>query len=172
MLRYDFIDPFTAQLQEALCSQHRFAVLLRRRDVDIYPNELFNRFFAGIPVETFCTTELISPLIDKINNVLTNFGLAKYYEELRPHVSLAWTTNERITTKLPPLEASTGQIWKGVQDMCRPSAEDTEVPAMDFVVKQIHVKIGKVVTKFDLNKTTNDDTSSSEEENSDDEHIL
>eukprot|EP00922_Rhytidocystis_sp_ex-Travisia-forbesii_P002355 GHVS01003446.1.p1 GENE.GHVS01003446.1~~GHVS01003446.1.p1 ORF type:complete len:240 (+),score=44.54 GHVS01003446.1:282-1001(+) len=163
MLRYDFIEPFVRQLKDALSSQHRFAVLFSKAEVDIFPNELFNRFFAAIPVDSFCTTQLIGPLVNKVNEVLRNFGLSEYYEESRPHLSLASTTNESITTKLPQLDSSTttGQLWKAVHNMC-PLA-DEELAVVSLMVKQVYVKIGKVVTKVDLDNngsySSSDDSS-------------
>eukprot|EP00371_Babesia_bovis_P000371 XP_001609018.1 hypothetical protein [Babesia bovis T2Bo] len=110
-LKRQFIRPFKDRLEETLKRIKPFYLILDK-NIAICANEERNNFFAVLPVETQCNARSISPLIDLVDDIAQIFGYQKYYEQRKPHVSLAVTGNlTSVMTELYKNEPLDGQLY-------------------------------------------------------------
>nr|CEL67937.1 TPA: hypothetical protein BN1204_037210 [Neospora caninum Liverpool] len=94
MLQFHLIEPFLAQIASKLKQVKCFTIELQDR-LDIFSNLDQSCFFAAFPVSPICARNLVAPVVQDVNEVVTKFGGAPFaFRPFRPHVSVAWTAED------------------------------------------------------------------------------
>ncbi|KAF8822674.1 hypothetical protein IE077_003143 [Cardiosporidium cionae] len=88
-LRHHFIDTFIHNLHAKIMHFHRFHLSFDTANIDVYANDTYDRFFAGLCIEHAGTRHEIHSLIDAVDEVVFELGFPKYYTERQLHASFA-----------------------------------------------------------------------------------
>lgn len=103
VIRYHMIKPFTTSLQEVLSNIESFE--LNFDSVEVYCNEEKTRTFLALGVDAISHEYLIN-IVEKIDNILGDFKLPKFYENPLFHMSILsinGNKKEVISKNLPYL---------------------------------------------------------------------
>ncbi|XP_053606327.1 U6 snRNA phosphodiesterase 1 [Plodia interpunctella] len=87
ILKYHLINPFTSSLQEVLGSIECFELSFGA--IKVYCNEENTRTFISLEVD-YSSNKYLSNISNKIDQVLEEYKLPKFYDDPSFHVSLLW----------------------------------------------------------------------------------
>ncbi|XP_068618410.1 U6 snRNA phosphodiesterase 1 [Battus philenor] len=94
VLNYHTIIPFTQSLKKALIVCERFYLGLD--NIEVFCNEQKTRTFISIQVNYFSKRSLLA-LVHKVDEVLGEFKLEKFYHDPSFHISLLWIEGDQRT---------------------------------------------------------------------------
>ncbi|VWU48467.1 U6 snRNA phosphodiesterase, putative [Hepatocystis sp. ex Piliocolobus tephrosceles] len=163
------IESFISKIRKELKNQNSF-YLFFNNEVDLYKSQNYSKFFCAYTVNEEDQELHLNSLINKINNLLTQFGLSNNFVNRNCHVSLAYT-NIDLTKLLKKEKLSIDQTcWFNINKIIKEDSEvereintdiissnTTFISCDDFYiyVNCICVRIGKKIYKIPF-KSYND----------------
>ena len=127
-------DSFLARLCESIQLESDSCVYLSNI-VRLYTNDEGNTAFVGIPVDA-SISPYVCRIIRRIDTVLSEFGLPKFYDNPDPHITIAYTTDVDAVKRL---RDKSGQDF-GCLDLSEEEADRFRICA-----DRIHIKIGNQI---------------------------
>ena len=128
------IDSLLSQVRGALKFGSDKCVYLSNT-VRLYLNDERNTAFVGFPVDATVSPFALE-VIRRVDSVLSQFGLPKFYDDPDPHVSIAYTTDVETVNRLR---------HKSGNDIGYINLTELEVDQFRIDLGRIHIKIGNQI---------------------------